>query len=474
VTLTAAELEAEYTPAELAAWDAEYERNPLFRYANGDAGADGMSPGQESFHAELSRLRALIAGNQIGKTRAFAAECWWHALGEHPFRDVLPAPNVGWIIIPVLDSDWVKVCRKLREIEPPGALDPGCHYDSAKGYYYGGARRLKLACGSIMEPKSGTQHSEALEGDTIAWVGFDEPPRPSHWNGPLTRIAVNHGDAWLTFTPVGRPLEWLRTYFEGNAETETPGHPEWKITKIPLTPENCPHRTPEDIAEQIAAYDTWDYRQRVEAEWDGVTVGRALSSFTEGCIIDDEGLPETADEIRIGIDHGEGAGKQMAYVAAVVGRRYYLLAEYRGVKGSTPHEDAEGIVAMLTGLGLTVHHVTRAFGDVNSAGKLGGGGKLNAFLEAAIAKVCKLNQPPFTVEKPAKGAGSVKAGQRAINHACKEGRFFVHESCRSFIHAAKHYTGTEADLKDPIDAARYAIADHILVPHASPQPQLVI
>ncbi len=416
-----------------------------------------------------------VVHHNCGKTVAGAAEAWAHATGEHPFRDVPAAPSEGWIVANDLDGDWPKISAALRMLEPPGALAEGCHYDPATGYRYRSGRMVALANGSIMRPKSGTQQVLALAGRAIDWLWIDEPPKQGHWGEALARVASNSAPAWLTFTPIGRPLEWLRTYIHGDPETETPGHPAWQRGEIviQLTHENAPHRTAASIQAQIDDCDPLEVRQRIYAEWDGVTVGRALSSFSEACIIDDEGLPPTADEIRLGIDHGEGAGKQMAYVVAIVGRRYYVLAEYRGAKASTPHEDAEGIVAMLTGLGLTVHHVTRAFGDVNSAGKLGGGGKLNAFLEAAIAKVCRLNEPPFTIEKPAKGAGSVKAGQRAINHACKEGRWFVHESCRSWIHAAKHYTGAEADLKDPIDAGRYAIADHILVPHASPQPTLV-
>jgi hypothetical protein len=470
-----------------AEWLRQYDTDPLFRYWQANPGNDGgMSPGQEEFHRCPSRLRALVAGNQVGKTRAFAAEVWWHMLGSHPYREVVPAPNIGWIIIPILDEDWPKVCRKLREIEPPGEVDPDCHYDTSKGYSYRGKRGIRLKNGSHADPKSGTQAMIALEGDTLAWIGFDEPPKETHWTGPLTRISVGLGDAWLTFTPVGRPLGWLWSYWEGNPDTGEAGHPEWAIQRLILSAENCPHRTVESIEAQIATYSSWEIGQRVYAEREGVTVGRRLKSFSEACIIDDAELPASLDALRLGLDHGEGIGKQIGYLTGVVGTRYTLLREIlpRDALGRTCGDNptardvARGILFQLASLGLTIHHISAAFGDANSAGLLGGGGKYNAFIEQALADELGLTNCPIEIRIPNKRAGSVKAGEAAINTACREGRWHVHESCAAWIHAARHYTGREADLKDPIDAGRYSVADLLLAPtlggRGGPGPALIV
>ena len=48
--------------------------DPLTRYAEEWAGFGGMSPPQQRFHHSLNRKRLLLAANQIGKTRAGAAE----------------------------------------------------------------------------------------------------------------------------------------------------------------------------------------------------------------------------------------------------------------------------------------------------------------------------------------------------------------------------------------------------------------
>ena len=99
---------------------------------------------------------------------------------------------------------------------------------------------------------------------------------------------------------------------------------------------------------------------------------------------------------------------------------------------------------------------------------------MNSFLERAVATLLHLSQCPFSIDIPTKGRGSVTAGESALNHAMLEGRFFVHESCRAFIHAARHYTGKEADLKHPVDGVRYAIGDLVLATPTTRSVNLVL
>ena len=72
--------------------------DPLEEYLRELPGYGGMSPPQSQFHRSQERKRFLRWPNQTGKTRSGAAEAWWHALGDHPFRDVAPAPNIGSIL----------------------------------------------------------------------------------------------------------------------------------------------------------------------------------------------------------------------------------------------------------------------------------------------------------------------------------------------------------------------------------------
>lgn len=442
------------------AWVNLVATDRLFAYSECKAGDAGMSAGQEAFHRGESGRRVLQAANQVGKTRAGAAECWWYMLGRHPFRETPQRATNGWIILPDL-NDWPKVSKKLREIEPPNVLDPACHYDTAKGYTYRGARGLMARNGSLALPKSGTQQQTALAGDTLDWLWFDEPPRESHWGEALSRLAVNGGAAWLTFTPIGKPLAWLKTYLLGNPETNEAGHPEWVITLITLTHANVPHRTEANIAAQIAEYSPWEHAQRVDGAWAGVTKDRWLSGFSEACVVDPDPMPNM-ERIGIGIDHGEGSGKEVAILVGYDGFRLWALDEYSAPANSTPAMDATAILAMLTRWGLSPFQVSICRGDTNSMGKGGSGLSVNAALEIEFARLTKLAQPPFRIEIAQKGKGSVDAGLRAINAAFVSGRCAVLPGCTRLIHSARHWRGKgDSDLKDCLDGFRYVAMDFL-------------
>ena len=439
------------------AWLHHYDTDPLFRHSEGQPGKGGASPGQERFHRDPAHRRVLRAGNQLGKTRAGAAEAWWFMLDRHPYREPFGRATLGWIVLPDL-NDWPKVSAKMREIEPPGALDPACHYDTAKGYTYRGARGLMTRNGSYALPKSGTQQQTALSGDTIDWIWFDEPPKAGHWSEALTRLAVLAGSAWLTFTPIGKPLGWLKTYFTGNAETNEPGHPEWSETHLVLNAENCPHRTPENIAAQIAEYDAWEYAQRVEAAWEGVTKDRWFSGFSEGCII--ESAPSQVERIGLGADYGEGAGRTYVVLVAMVGATLYAIDEYSAPANSTPALNAQAVLDMLERNGLGPHHVSAYRGDVNSGGAMGLGLSINDMMSREFARLTKSARCPFDVSPARKGKGSVEAGRRLLNTAFLSGNALLTGDVPRLAYSCRHWRGGAAE-KDPVDAWRYIAAEFL-------------
>jgi hypothetical protein len=391
--------------------------------------------------------------------------------GTHPWRPAPPAMT-GWIVLPDLQGDWPKVSAKLHALQPGAVLAARCRFDPVRGYMSGGQRCIELKNGAIAYPKSGTQDALALEGASLDWCWIDEPPRRTHWTTLAQRVAVKGGRLWLTYTPVGRPLGWLREYFDGNKESNppTPPAPEWAEIRIPLTPENCPHRTPENIAAQIAAMSPWELRQRRDGEWEGVTEGRRFVSFGEGTVVDDTFIGALSiTRVRLAWDHGEGAGNQIGILMVGDGRLWVAADEVVSEKGSTPTMDADLTIAMLTRWGLTVDNVDEAFGDTNSAGKAGAGASVNALLERAIMQRARRTAPPFEIRRPNKRPGSVNAGERALNSEIREGRVFVGTRCTRLIASLRHYTGTEQDLKHPIDALRYGLSDLLLNPGDTPR-----
>jgi hypothetical protein len=441
----------------------------LDMYAWADPSAGGMSPGQRRFHVCAAQYRRLQAGNQVGKSYAGAAEAWWAMTGTHPLR---PAPPrmLGWIVLPDLQGDWPKISSKLRSLQPPGVLAERCHYDPVRGYMSGGQRCIELQSGAIAVPKSGTQDALAVEGGTVDWVWVDEPPKRSHWHALAQRVAVRDGLIWLTFTPIGRPLGWLKEYFDGNRETNppTPPAPGWIEVRVPLTPENCPHRTPENVRAQIAQMSPWELRQRRDGDWEGLTEARRFVSFAEGAVVTDAFVASLkAEHVRLTWDHGEGTANQIGLLLIGDGRRWVAIDETVSDKGSTPAMDARRALDMLTRWGLTVDHVTAAYGDINSAGKAGSGASVNAMLEAAFADLTRRSAPPFDIQRPNKRAGSVAAGEKALNSLMREGNLFTTARTPVLNRALQHYTGSEQDLKHPVDALRYGLSDILLTPPGS-------
>jgi hypothetical protein len=169
------------------------------------------------------------------------------------------------------------------------------------------------------------------------------------------------------------------------------------------------------------------------------------------------------------MDHGEGAGKQYVCVELLQGRKVYVLREWSGKDATGPADVARAVVDLLTALGVTIHHVKKIIGDVNSAGLAGGGHRYNDLIERALADLLGASVCPVPVTIPSKGKGSVDAGESAMSFAMTEGRFLVHHSCARFIHSARHYTGREKDLKDPVDGVRYGCADRLLAVNNGPR-----
>ena len=424
-----------------------------------------------------------LVHHNCGKTWAGAYEAWAHFIGVHRSRTDLVAAS-GMVLVADLDNAYPVICEKLRAVEPGDWLDPATRYIAGKGYYTNGSRFIRSKAGQTIIFRSGEGSPMSVESASVAWLWIDEPPKESHFGGALSRVAVAEGPAWMTFTPIQRPTRWLQVHVEGDPETNTAPAEEWVQFRPTLTQEDCTTilglviRSTDSIARQTAAYSPWEMAQRVYGEWEGVSVGRRLSGFSEACVVTEDAFPRSmdlggTDSIRISMDHGEGTGKQIAHLSLVTASRVVVAREWVGRGNMTPRDVATGVVGMLTSMDLTIHHVAKLVGDVNSAGLVGGGATYNEFVERALCEVLGLQTLPVSIEIPHKGRGSVDAGEGAMSHAMKEGRYLVHESCRALIHSAKHYTGREKDLKDPIDSARYGVADVLLAPRGRPRVELL-
>ena len=431
-----------------------YKSNGLAIYEKELAGHGGMSDGQRAFHESDHQRRLILAGNQIGKSRSLAAEAWWFSMGRHPFREVTEGPTLGWAMVADLKGGWANFSAKLKEIQPPNTVHPRCFYDGVRGYTRGGSKVLELRNGSLLVGKSGSQEQISLAGGTIDYGLIDELPKVGHFSEFRSRLAVRSAPCAMVFTPVGRPAEWLRNWVEGDPDTGSPAQEEWDITRIKLTPDNCPHRSPESIAEQIAGYGPWEYAQRVEGAWSGITQERWITGFGEHNLFDEP--PTGIVSLGLGMDHGERPDSTVAYVVAWDGTVLWVLAEYKPKEMTTPLAQAREMTDKMAEWGIKPAQLEFCRGDSNSAGRLGLGFSINQLLERGFADVCGTKQPPVSIEVPYKGAGSVKARARMISNACVEGTLRIHNSCHALIGSLRHWRGESGgDFKHQFDAMGY-------------------
>lgn len=441
------------------------------------------------FHKSANHRRLLRKPNQIGGSYAGAYEAWAHLVGRHLYRQI--APSSGRVVVASLESQYPVVCERLAATAPGDALDPATRYVLGKGYLTNGRRMIRTKAGHVMDFASGEGEIMAHASASLGWLWLDEIPKRSHFGEALSRVAVSRGPVWMTATPIGRPVGWFREHVEGNADTGESAAEEWVQFRPSLTVADCTTvsgrviRTQESIDAQVAGYGAWERAQRVYGEWEGLVTERRFGGFNERCVFSDFAeLPDDPTAVRIGADHGEGAGAQYLTLVEVSlpGPRFYQVAEWAGKGHETPREVAVALLRMLDRCGYTVHSLAARnqlassgmYGDINSAGLLGGGGKFNDFLERAIAAVLGTAQCPFSIQIPAKGRGSVGAGEAAIGHAMSEGRWRVHESCKLAIESYRTYTGREEDLKHRVDGARYAVGDLLLQAPALGRTAIVV
>jgi len=280
----------------------------------------------------------------------------------------------------------------------------------------------------------------------------------------------------MAFTPIEHSgssllsnLQWLRDIVEADDST-------WSQTVIRLTPADCPHRTEEDIEEQVANIPPWERAQRIDGDWEGAALDRLFEGFDDrrvedgGCVATAKDVPRFEVEVGLTFDHGEQPGNQVAllYLYWLDQRsqkaKALVLDEYVSAGRTTTAMDARHVEEMLLSHELTLFHVGRAHGDVNSQGK-SALASVNETLEQEFAGLVGQQswEPPFEVLKPRKGPGSIKFGCRVLNAAFLSGRLLVHERCTTFIHALRNWQGTTSGddkrLTHTIDAARYGLAE---------------
>jgi phage terminase large subunit-like protein len=172
-------------------------------------------PKQVEFHdaGATARERLLMAGNQLGKTKAGGNEAAMHATGRYPDwwkGRRFDRPVVGWVcgVTGEVVRDTVQrvlVGRSgthgtgaipkdaLRDLVPArGTPDL---LDTIKIEHVSGGV-------SIIGLKTYAAGREKFQGETLDFVWFDEEPPFDIYTEGLTRTNVGANPVWMTFTPL--------------------------------------------------------------------------------------------------------------------------------------------------------------------------------------------------------------------------------------------------------------------------------
>ena len=404
-----------------------------------------------AFHSNNDFVKLLRMGNQGGKTHSGARETAWVMTGTHPWKPCKQGPVHGRAVT----YSWkqsITVQKRLNAVLPKFMID-GYDFNDRRGFVN---QRIKLKNGSTLEIVTASQDNLAHASATLDFVWIDEPPPEELYSELLARLLVRKGKMWITMTPINRPVDWLIKEIERGKITDF---------RFDLTPENCPHLTQEQIDAIADAYLPHQKAQRLHGHWHGETTDRYFDAYDARCVSDEIPQGSMLNPVRfgLGIDHGEGVGKQVAILTAHVGPRVWVIDEYRNTKVSTPFDDAKGMLEMFERNGLQPWDIHMAVGDINSAGKAFSGLKVNQALENAFAQLTGRTRSPFRILNAFKKAGSIDWGNRIINYAFKRGDLTINPSCEYLNHALSHWQGKHDDLSHGLDAMRYIV--HKILAH---------
>lgn len=399
------------------------------------------SPGFRPFVISDAKKMALRAANRVGKTRHAAYKL---------ARRMVDFPNSRCRIVGPSRFQTQQVLGRYLNEFIGAYLHPRSHYIHGRGW---NSTVVQLKNGSICQLKSYEDRSDTHAGDSLDLIIMDEPPPKAHFSENQARVIDRKGQFIVAFTAVNRPVDYLRRVIEEPAAG-------WTQYVVPFRREYVPWYSDEQYEAMLQAFRSspWEWAQRVDAEWAGVTEGRIFASFDGDNI--SENIPRYDLSFGIGIDHGRVAGRQVGILVAWKASKVHVIEEYRCQWGTTPEEDARGILAMLRRCKLKPTDISLAIGDTNQGGR---GWRVNDLIEEAMKKELGGRHPPFRIRGADKAAGTVDYGLRIVNHAAARKDLLVHPRCSNILETLRHWRGKtdateDGQLAHAADALRYILA----------------
>lgn len=222
---------------------------------------------QQEWHTLPTRERALIAGNQLGKTMAAGAEIAMHLTGQYPDwwkGERFDEPPVGWACGVTGEATRDNAQRIL--LGRSGEWGTGMIPKASLGHIQKASHRVadsvdyvlvKHVTGKVarVQFKTYDQGRERFQGETLDFCWMDEEPPEDVYIEALTRLNVKNGPMLVTFTPLlGMSSVVKRYLLEKRAGT----------AYVSMTIEDAEHYTPEQRAEIIDRYPAHEREARTK------------------------------------------------------------------------------------------------------------------------------------------------------------------------------------------------------------------
>lgn len=403
--------------------------------------------------------RILLRGpNRIGKT--------WH-LCRLVARRLVDQPGARWRFVSPTNAHVQTVAGEyLADFLAPYLDVARSYYVPGRGWNGGRSREILLGNGSVCELRSGEDDMIAHSGSALDGVAMDEPPKREHLTENSARLMDRSGQMIIGATMVGRPVGWLRQMVEGEEPSPSSGRTVhgsgWVQYVARLDREHCPWYTQDQIDAWVRQWASapWEYAQRVEGAWEGISDDRYLAAFSAACITTDEPPTDRPISIGIGLDHGHAPGTEAAVLLVWWTddrrrRRLLVLDEAANDAGQTDEAIGRMVLDLLRRNGIDPYAVDEAIGDI---GKAGDGWRMNETVERGLLLAMGGGRRPFRFVTPDKSDQAYEWGLRVVNYGLGRGDLKVHQRCRRVTSAMQHWNGDISPRnmdKHWIDASRY-------------------
>ena len=418
-------------------------------------------PQREFLKDTRNPTKALIAGNQIGKTAIGAYSAICHCLGRHPFIDPIDPPPISALLICHSHTQKRIIEEKLWQMLPKNEI-VDTQYRHGFGFV-GQQSVVKFKNGSLLRILSaGAGAGGGLGGSTINYVWADEPLEQTVFNELLSRVArggknigPNGRRGWftMTLTPVGGiDVGYLIDLIDKDKISVTYG----RLSVEDTTPLNIetgekmrPLMSPEQVKTITDGFLPIDREARISGSLVGVVADGIIFDKFEEQMISAQPVPTGGKLVfAIGIDHGTEIGAQVAIlscidIADIHNPRLYILDEYVS-DGAPPEYHARGILDMIDRNGLKPEQIEHWTGDGDHSG---GRGKenfkiSNIILMRAFERILRYpaGRLPFKIRRAYKYKHSVFYGISQLVSIMSRRHFQVDPRCKKLIEAIKHYT----------------------------------